>query len=268
MPSTQGGAEAAARLAVLAAAGVYIEPSTIGTQRSTSPPGRATRLDSGGTTQLRILASCSQRQHRRRLAGPRVEAIGYTIDPDVRPFPSFLNDEVCRLARLHAPGLGSFGRASTTPASKSDVVSEPADQHVRRSFNLMETDLVHLMVQTRISGASGLPLVNMEGSTVLHYDVGRANRSITMTSSIPRYRITKRRSARAAQRVMTFLVYLNDDYEAGETDFPRLEVSHKGRRGEGLYFINALRRGAGSTQLACRPPAGARREMDLVAIRP
>jgi hypothetical protein len=38
---------------------------------------------------------------------------------------------------------------------------------------------------------------------------------------------------------MTFLVYLNEEYEGGETDFPKLGIRHKGRRGQGLYFVNA-----------------------------
>jgi prolyl 4-hydroxylase len=40
--------------------------------------------------------------------------------------------------------------------------------------------------------------------------------------------------------VLTFLVYLNDDYDGGETDFPGLGIAHKGRRGQGLLFVNAL----------------------------
>lgn len=42
------------------------------------------------------------------------------------------------------------------------------------------------------------------------------------------------------QRVVTFLIYLNDDYEGGETAFPSLGFSHKGRRGQGLFFVKAL----------------------------
>jgi prolyl 4-hydroxylase len=123
-------------------------------------------------------------------------------------------------------------------ASKTDVVSQ-ARTNTAAGFNLMETDLVHLMVQTRISAASGLPVANMEGATVLHYDVGEeiANHYDFVDPSIPDYQEEVRTRG---ERIMTFLVYLNDDYGGGETDFPRLGVRHKGRRGEGLYFINAL----------------------------
>ena len=40
------------------------------------------------------------------------------------------------------------------------------------------------------------------------------------------------------QRVLTFLVYLNDDYEGGETEFPVLGARWKGRKGEALFFWN------------------------------
>ncbi len=46
--------------------------------------------------------------------------------------------------------------------------------------------------------------------------------------------------ARNGQRVITFIVYLNDDYDGGETAFPQLGFEHKGRRGGGIYFVNAL----------------------------
>ncbi len=40
--------------------------------------------------------------------------------------------------------------------------------------------------------------------------------------------------------MITFILYLNDDYEGGETAFPTLGFSHKGHIGEGIYFVNAL----------------------------
>jgi prolyl 4-hydroxylase len=36
------------------------------------------------------------------------------------------------------------------------------------------------------------------------------------------------------------LVYLNDDYEGGETDFPELGLRIRGAAGTGLLFANAM----------------------------
>src|SRR5690606_34966881 len=123
-------------------------------------------------------------------------------------------------------------------------------------FNLMDTDLVQLMVQTRIAASIGWPIPNMEAPTVLHYDVGEeiTNHFDFVDPSLPDY-VEEVRTR--GERVITFLVYLNDDYEGGETDFPRLGVSHKGKLGEALYFVNALPSGEPDrrTLHAGRPPS-------------
>jgi hypothetical protein len=44
--------------------------------------------------------------------------------------------------------------------------------------------------------------------------------------------------ARSGQRIATFLVYLNEGYEGGETEFPKLGWRYKGRTGDALLFRN------------------------------
>ncbi|HEY0342726.1 MAG TPA: 2OG-Fe(II) oxygenase, partial [Steroidobacteraceae bacterium] len=107
------------------------------------------------------------------------------------------------------------------------------------SSNLAEVELLDLLVQARMAAACGIPTRNMEAPAVLHYDVGE---QITehfdfVDPQTPNY---AQELARNGQRVVTFLVYLNDDYEGGETGFPTLGFTHKGRGGEGLFFVNAL----------------------------
>jgi prolyl 4-hydroxylase len=41
------------------------------------------------------------------------------------------------------------------------------------------------------------------------------------------------------QRILTFLVYLNDDYVGGETEFLATGLKVKGAKGDGLLFRNA-----------------------------
>src|SRR5690606_8519125 len=67
----------------------------------------------------------------------------------------------------------------------------------------------------------------------------------------------EREVAEKGQRVITFLLYLNDDYAGGDTEMTELGISHKGRCGEGLFFVNALDDGAPDlrTLHAGRPPA-------------
>lgn len=40
------------------------------------------------------------------------------------------------------------------------------------------------------------------------------------------------------QRILTFLLYLNDDFEGGETEFPLAGIRHKGKKGDALFFWN------------------------------
>jgi prolyl 4-hydroxylase len=248
----QGGAEAAALLAVLAAAGLggrHDWKSALKLARLAAARGWAPAAE-----QLSVLAAASGGGIIDAAAWAEVPAgIALHHGPDIRLFPSFLNDEIC--SWLIERSRSRLERARVYDAgSKTDVVSETRT-NTSAGFNLMETDLVHLMVQTRIAVASGLPIANMEGATVLHYDVGEeiANHYDFVDPSIPDYEEEVRTRG---ERIMTFLVYLNDDYHGGETDFPRLGVRHKGRRGEGLYFINALPAGGPDLRSwhAGRPP--------------
>jgi prolyl 4-hydroxylase len=45
------------------------------------------------------------------------------------------------------------------------------------------------------------------------------------------------------RRVMTMLIYLNDDYEGGETAFPKAGLKVRGRKGDALFFVSALPNG-------------------------
>jgi hypothetical protein len=58
------------------------------------------------------------------------------------------------------------------------------------------------------------------------------------------------------QRIKTCLVYLNDDFEGGETEFPKLALKYRGRTGDALIFENVKPNGSGdlSTLHAGLPP--------------
>jgi len=109
-------------------------------------------------------------------------------------------------------------------------------------FDLMHADLVQVAVQCRMSAAVGISVHQMEGPTVLHYAKGEeiTNHYDFVNPRIPNYAAE---IAQRGQRIVTFLVYLNDDYEGGETDFPSLGLRYHGAKGQGLFFTNALPNG-------------------------
>ena len=103
------------------------------------------------------------------------------------------------------------------------------------NFTLADASLLFLLLQARIAAAAGLPMEMMEAFAVLHYAPGEeASEHLDyLDPAVPAYADA---IARYGQRVATCLVYLNDDYDGGETAFPELGIRHKGRMGDALIF--------------------------------
>jgi prolyl 4-hydroxylase len=173
--------------------------------------------------------------------------------PLICSYPQFIPPAVCDWLIAKAwPRL--------RPAEVYDALTHQTKQHETRTnssavFSLTDTDLVSVLVQARMAACVTTPVRNFEAATVLHYAPGQ---QITehfdfIDPNVPDH---AQQIAQAGQRFITFLVYLNDYYEDGETEFPNVGVSHKGVRGEGLFFVNALPDGSADlrTLHAGRPP--------------
>ncbi|UPT62809.1 MAG: 2OG-Fe(II) oxygenase [Hyphomonadaceae bacterium JAD_PAG50586_4] len=112
-------------------------------------------------------------------------------------------------------------------------------------FHLIDGDLIQQLVCRRMAIATGLPLVNQERMNVLRYEPGQEYK--------PHYDFIRpwepealgyaAELAEMGQRAVTVLIYLNDDYEGGETVFPRLNLAFKGKAGDALIFWNVSRAG-------------------------
>ena len=105
-------------------------------------------------------------------------------------------------------------------------------------FGIGDMDVLLLAVRERVCALCGLPPVNAEGSQVLHYNVGERF-TPHFDFFDPAYPGLAQQLAQGGQRVFTVLVYLNDEgLDGGETDFPRVGVRHRGKRGDALIFRN------------------------------
>jgi prolyl 4-hydroxylase len=84
---------------------------------------------------------------------------------------------------------------------------------------------------------SRLPDYHQEIMQVAKYDVGGEFKRHydQCDENIPR---CKRGNRITGGRKSTLLVYLNDDYEGGETEFPLIYLTIKPERGKGIFFIN------------------------------
>ena len=98
---------------------------------------------------------------------------------------------------------------------------------------LLEDPAVHA-INRRIAFASGTPYEQGEPLQVLRYSPGQEYR--------PHFDFVDRAPV---QRLWTALIYLNDDYDGGETAFVRTSLKVKGGIGDVLLFDNALRNGDG-----------------------
>lgn len=163
------------------------------------------------------LAPCSKRVLN---AAPRTVAI-----------ESFLPKRAC-------DWLIGLARGRVKPALVYNPDGSPAVEAGSRSnsfleFGILNCDVVLLLVRQRIAATIGVPVGALENSQVLHYGVGEqfARHYDYLDPALPEV-------AQRGQRIVTFLIYLNDGFEGGETDFPRLGLRYKGRAGDALYFGN------------------------------
>ncbi len=174
-------------------------------------------------------------------------------DPLVRAFAGFLPPEVCRWLIERAEPI--LSRARVYEALERKEMVHPARTNKAAIFSVLTTDFVLVLMQRRMAACLGVPFSHLEAGTVLHYEPGQ---QITehfdfVDPDVPNY---EQEIAQNGQRIVTFLVYLNEDYAGGETEFPRLGIHHKGRTGEGLFFSNALADGSSDVRTlhAGRPP--------------
>ncbi len=127
------------------------------------------------------------------------------------------------------------------------------------NFDLTETSLLNLLVQTRLGAAADVTLTMMEAFAILNYQVGEeaSEHFDYLDPSAPAYAAE---IAQLGQRVATGLVYLNEGYEGGETEFAQLGLRHRGETGDALIFFSTDSSGTPDprTAHAGRPPPRAR----------
>jgi len=130
-------------------------------------------------------------------------------------------------------------RLSTAEIYNRDT-GQPEQDAERRSnsvvtFNLGQFDVILTVLQSRIAALAGVTVDDLEPPMILHYAQGQQY-AAHYDYLDPRVPLMAREIAQNGQRVATFLLYLNDGYESGETDFPRLNWRYKGKKGDALLF--------------------------------
>ncbi len=231
-----GNPEAAGRAAVLTAAGVGRPQDWRGALAWLT---RAIKGGYAGSQAQMDVLETEARFHGRPLdlkklvASPRVETV--REDPRIQVVKGFASPEACDwIAERSKPRLEP---ARTYNALKGGRDYNDIRTNTGTAFGLWNTDLVVLLMRARIAAASGLALNRFEPVNILHYDPGQQFEPHYDWID-PEVEHFAADLAARGQRTATALLYLNDGYDGGETDFPRLGYNHKGRKGDLLIFFN------------------------------
>jgi prolyl 4-hydroxylase len=138
----------------------------------------------------------------------------------------FLSAAECAYLRAVAePGLQPS--VVVDPATRR-MVPNPARTSDAAMFGVFGEDLVVNALNRRMAALSGTALAQGEPLQVLRYRPGTEYKP--HIDALP---------AEPNQRILTLLVYLSEDYEGGETHFPRTGLSFRGRAGDALLFRNS-----------------------------
>ncbi|WP_427451570.1 2OG-Fe(II) oxygenase [Litorimonas sp. WD9-15] len=161
-------------------------------------------------------------------------------NPRIRKCENFLPPRFCDW--MIARARPNLVRARTYDATVADGRESESRTNSSVSFGLLELDLILLLIQTRISKLTDMPVFLMENSSVLHYKVGQQFRPHHdyLDPNKPAHAADIRRFG---QRLATCLVYLNDDFEGAETAFPKISQKFRCQKGGALLFANVDHQG-------------------------
>lgn len=244
--------EAAARAAGILALGVRIAPDWQGALawlcRSAAAgwqparrqllalgddPTLGARMAAGAAIEWPAIARSIDLEIWRRAPAPRM----LSTDPRIAVFPDLLRPPLCALLVSLAEGRVAPARLYDAADRKEKVSAHRTN--TQATFHVDTIEFAQVLLQARMAAACGVGERCLEPPALLHYSPGQQfhDHFDFVNPATPDY---AGELARHGQRTHTFLVYLNDAYDGGETDFPRLGIKHRGTLGEGICFSNAL----------------------------
>ncbi len=157
------------------------------------------------------------------------------VNPAAFVIEGLVSKAVCRWiiergkGRLEASSVND----ATTGEARPDVMRTARAAH----FRVTDTDVVIAVLQERLARLAKLPVYTHEPPNLLHYSPGQEYRA-HFDFIHPGVAGFRDELALLGQRIATCLVYLNDDYDGGETRFVKAGWSYRGKPGDALLFYN------------------------------
>jgi prolyl 4-hydroxylase len=162
----------------------------------------------------------------------RAQAVVQVPDPPIMTATGLLPPALCDyLVGLAAPLMQ---RAEVNDVSEGTRVHQMRTNS-QTCFGITNTDVIGILAARRVAELAGEPFENQEDTMILRYRPGEAYED-HFDFVDPRVPAFAHELATRGQRIATVLIYLNDDYSGGDTDFPRLGWRVRGARGDALAF--------------------------------
>jgi len=255
----QGDAEAYNALATMTAAGAWTQQSWPRALELLQEA--AERGSPDARQQLRLLATNPDASSWRELRE--------SIDLERCVTPSQPPQQICESPRIwRADGFATpaqcdrliaQARGRLAPAKMYDRTTHSIQFNAIRTnsefvFDITRASVMLVLMRIKIGLLVSLPVPHMEPPQILHYAPGqelKAHFDFLRGNSHAGY---GRDGQYHGDRVVTFLLYLNDGYEGGETDFPRAKLRYKGRKGDALFFANLRSGEPDPASLHCGTP--------------
>jgi hypothetical protein len=139
--------------------------------------------------------------------------------------------------RLVARARGKLAPAKMYNRARGTVQFEAMRTNSEFLFDITQSGVVLVLMRIKIGLLVSLPPPHMEPPQILHYAPGQELRAHFDFLRGDRQSYG-RDGGYSGDRLVTFLLYLNDGYEGGETEFLKTALRHKGRKGDALFFAN------------------------------
>lgn len=179
------------------------------------------------------------------LSPPDFRAIHH--DPRAAACKNFIEPAWCRhLMTLAQPQLKP---AMVYDFRQRSLRLDPMRTNRNAALSVTDSDFIVQLIRARIALTANVPACHLEPPEILHYAPGEQYRLHVdfFHLSVPHFAEIVREQG---QRIMTFLLYLNEDYAGGETDFPKLGMKFRGEPGEAMLFENVDANGEGDMRTA------------------
>ncbi len=160
--------------------------------------------------------------------------------PRIQIVENFVSKGVCDWIIDRA--RGRLSRATIYDKDTGGVTEDGRRTNSQCDLDLAHCGVLTFMLRGRIAALTQRPDPAMEIAKVLHYQPGEtfAVHYDYLDPNEPSYQAEL---SMRGQRTDTFLIYLNDDFEGGETHFPNIDVSYRGKTGDAIWFANVTPRG-------------------------